>query len=548
MAVDGTTATLAAWNPGANGNVEALGLDATTLYAGGAFATLGGAARTNLGALDRATGAINAWDPSVNGAVHDLTLSGNRLFAGGAFTTVTATPRANLAAFDLPALTLAAWAPATDGSVEAVVARADGTVVYVGGAFTLAGGLARANLAALTATDGAPTPWAPATDGPVLDLELSRATGSRPVDAVLYLGGTFTTAAGATRYNAAGIDTATGAPDPWDPGTDTTVRAVTRSGTAVFVGGAYTWINGAPRAYVAALRADTLELDRAGNPGANAPVRGIDTARGGTVYVGGEFSTLGGAARNRAGALDPVTGAVTPWNPNVRSGNVSAVAAGSSRIFLGGTFASVGGITRARIAAVDTSGALVGAWNPTANNSIRFLELSPDETRLYAGGPFTSIGGAPRPGCAELTADPGTLIAFAPTNGGDVVSLDLSSDGQRLWCSTANNRTYMYAPLGGTNGPLWTVQTGGDVQAAADSPTELYIGGHFGQVRGGGQRTHAASIDIATGTMTAWNPSPYGVYGVWALEIVGGRVLMGGDFDNVGLYTQPRFAAFGGTP
>lgn len=549
-AIDGSTAVLSAWNPGSNGAVDALALDSSSVYVGGTFGVLGGSGRSNLGSFDRASGALGAWNPGVDGAVRDLVLQGGRLYVAGAFATVAAAPRANLAVFDVPALTLTAWNPGTDGPVEAVAARSDGAAVYAGGSFTLAGGAARSNLAALDPASGLATPWAPGTDGPVYDLELSRATGSRPVDAVLYLGGTFTVAAGVTRYNAAGVVTATGAPDTWDPGTDTTVRTVTRSGTTVFVGGSYTWVNGAPRAYVAALRADTLELDRAWNPGADAPVRSIDAAPDGSaVYVGGEFSVLGGASRSRAGALDPTTGTVTGWNPNVRSGNVSAVAAGTTSIFLGGTFATVGGIARSRIAAVDPTGALLTGWNPGSNNSVRFLELSPDETRLYAGGPFSSIGGAARPGCAELAAGAGTLTTFAPTNGGDVVSLDLSTDGQRLWCSTANNRTYMYAPLEGTNTPLWTVQTGGDVQAAADSATELYIGGHFGQVRGGGKRTHAASIDIATGATTAWNPSPYGAYGVWALEVVGGRVLMGGDFDTMGVgYTQPRFAAFAGTP
>jgi hypothetical protein len=167
---------------------------------------------------------------------------------------------------------------------------------------------------------------------------------------------------------------------------------------------------------------------------------------------------------------------------------------------------------------------------------------------VYAGGPFSSISGASRPGCAELDAATGNETAFDPSQGGVIVSMDLSSDGRRLWCSTSSNRTYMYDPA--SNNPIWTLQTGGDVQAADDSADELYIGGHFSNTKGqgGAQRVHLASVSRTNAITSSWNPSAGGVYGVWAIEVVGDKVLVGGDFDNTGGRRQPRFAVYVGTP
>lgn len=542
-----TAGAVLPWQPSPDGTVRAIAADVTQVYLGGSFGKAGGAARANLAAVHLTTGAATAWNPGADAPVHDLSLAAGVVYAGGEFDQVAGQPRAHLAAVSTGGA-LGSWNPGTDGVVSAVVAKKDGSVVYAGGQFAMAGATQRQNLAAFQGSTGAATTWNPGADGPVLDLALSRATATASAEATLHVGGTFTRAGGAVRYNLAGIDAASGTATAWDPGADTTVRAVSTSGTKIFVGGSFSWINGGPRKYVAALHRTTLELDRDWVADASAPVNALAVdPNGGALYIGGEFVTLSGQDRKHLAAVVPSTGAVTGWAPRTNN-PVKAIAPTQSAVYVGGTFSNINGIARSRIGAVNTTtGATLTTFNPGASDTVRFLELSPDLTRLYVGGRFATISGVPRPGCAELTASTGSATSFAPSTGGDVVSLDLANNGDTLWCSTSSNRTYSYPLVGGPTAPTWTTQTSGDVQAAEDDGGDLYIGGHFSSIKEGNkqhQRLHAASLSTGTGLATAWNPSVAGIMGVWEIAVVGDLLLVGGDFAKVGGKTQPSFAVF----
>lgn len=86
-AFDTTTATnnvVAGFNPDAGGNVSALALDTANdlVYAGGAFTTIGGQARSRLAELSMADGTANAWDPSVTTTVNTLYFASDVLYVG----------------------------------------------------------------------------------------------------------------------------------------------------------------------------------------------------------------------------------------------------------------------------------------------------------------------------------------------------------------------------------------------------------------------------------------------------------------------------------
>ena len=105
----------ARWTAAPNGSVTALALEDGTLYAGGAFTSIGGASRTRLAALDAATGHATAFDA--------------KLSNDGRTTTVTA-----------------------------LAASGDGTV-FAAGEFERAGGEDRYDLAELDGDTGTATPW-----------------------------------------------------------------------------------------------------------------------------------------------------------------------------------------------------------------------------------------------------------------------------------------------------------------------------------------------------------------------------------------------------
>ena len=81
-AVDATTGLATAWNPSADADVYALAPVGSTVYAGGAFTSIGGQPRSSLAALD-ANGAATPWDPTPFGPVYALSASETSIYARG---------------------------------------------------------------------------------------------------------------------------------------------------------------------------------------------------------------------------------------------------------------------------------------------------------------------------------------------------------------------------------------------------------------------------------------------------------------------------------
>jgi hypothetical protein len=104
-AFDMITRRVTAWNPEADAPVRALAHAGNSVYAGGDFAIIGGQRRHRIAALDRVTGRATAWYPDDSTAssqayVTALAVSGNTLYAGGYFATMGGANRSNLAALD----------------------------------------------------------------------------------------------------------------------------------------------------------------------------------------------------------------------------------------------------------------------------------------------------------------------------------------------------------------------------------------------------------------------------------------------------------------
>ncbi|MCA1845475.1 MAG: PQQ-like beta-propeller repeat protein, partial [Actinobacteria bacterium] len=95
------------WEGTADGDVVALAIDGSTVYAGGHFDIITGSnvagqnVRHHLAAFDAATGALKPWAPTVSGphGVWALWASGGSVIAGGDFQVVAATVSAGMARF-----------------------------------------------------------------------------------------------------------------------------------------------------------------------------------------------------------------------------------------------------------------------------------------------------------------------------------------------------------------------------------------------------------------------------------------------------------------
>ncbi|MGA2507122.1 MAG: hypothetical protein ABSF80_06580 [Chitinispirillaceae bacterium] len=530
-ALDATTGTATAWNPNANSGVGALAVSGTTVYAGGNFSSIGGATRNNIAALDSATGTAISWNPNANYLVNVLVLSGSTVYAGGEFTSIGGQPRSCIAALDAATGNATVWNPnATDGyntRVDALVMN--GTTVYAGGIFDSIGGQLRSCIAALDATTGNATAWNPnASGGYLTEVHALAVSGT-----TVYAGGDFNNIGGQPRRFFAALDAATGNATAWNPIANDVVVALAVSGTTVYVGGGFYSIGGQLRSCIAALDSATGNAT-AWNPNARSSYYGpsvnVLAVSGTTVYVGGDFDTIGGATRNNIAALDAATGNATAWNPNA-GGSVDALAVSETTVYAGGGFDTIGGQPRNYIAALDAATGTATTWNPNASGgyySSSVLALAVSGTTVYAGGDFTSIGGATRNYIAALDATTGTATAWNPNAGLSVYALAVSGTtvyagggfdtigGQPRNCIAALDATT-------GNATAWNPNAGGSVDALAVSGTSVYAGGGFTSI-GGQPRNHIAAIDATTGTATAWNP---GADTVTALAVNGTTVYVG---------------------
>ena len=266
-AVDRVTGDLMPWNPklGSANLVNALASSNGVVYIGGVFdlvnvvvtsTGLSGQARRNLAAVDAVTGLATPWNPNIfDGEIKALAVAASVVYAGGSFQQVgplgQEAIRLNLAAFDAGSGLATPWNPpvrGVNGDVVSALQLSDG-LAYVGGQFDEVGGQARENLAAVDRATSVATSWNLAANNTVFTFF----DDGRH----LYVGGLFTAIGGQARGRLAAIDKTTGLLTSWNPDANGPIRTIVVSGGNVFVGGDFTTINGRPQSHLAVLDSDT---------------------------------------------------------------------------------------------------------------------------------------------------------------------------------------------------------------------------------------------------------------------------------------------------
>ncbi|MCC6349081.1 MAG: T9SS type A sorting domain-containing protein [Candidatus Eisenbacteria bacterium] len=369
-----------------------------TLFVAGEADSLGGSPSSYLAALSTRTGERFSWDPRPNWEISTLALADGVIYAGGAFTSMGPwVRRHDLAAFDAVTGKVTPWAPEPDYTVQDIVVQ--GGVVYVGGSFSFVGGQPRTGIAALDSVSGLATPWNPGVNGTVYSLAPWRGT--------MLLGGSFGAVGGQPRRNIAAIDETTGLPTPWNPNADDIVYTIVPGDSVIYVGGWFGSIGGQVRASLAAIDPQG-GFPTTWTPSTDGIVNKI-AILGGTIFVGGEFNFVNGQQRDGLAAISSV-GDLTPWSANA-SRRILALAASDSTVYAGGGFSFVGGEPRFCIAALNAHTGAVREWYPTPDGIVWCLAAT--DTRVYAGGAFARMGVWPQASFAVMTpadyAGPGTL-------------------------------------------------------------------------------------------------------------------------------------------
>lgn len=413
-ALTADTGELLPWIPDPSGPVHALRISGTTIYLGGDFRNAGfGAPRSRAAAFDT-SGALLPWDPSTTGVADALAVAGNTVYVGGSFTAANAVFRTHLAALDANGALLP-WIPGVAGASQFVSASVSallvsGSTVYVGGLFAVIGGGFHSNLAALDANGiGQHIASFNPADSSTLNSGVNALASNGNL---LYAGGYFTEHL-ATYFKADAPGSA-GQRVAYNPQINDVVFALAMEGGSLYVGGAFTSIGGAPRERLALFDA-TLDPPRpflqGWNVRANNWVTRLVTGSG-QVYAAGFFTALdngsGSQVRNHFATVT-ASAAIPSW-PAQPDLDVNLMAATAGAVYLAGNFTSIGGIARNRLAAIGTNGVLDANFHPqVAGLSALPSVVATANGKIYVGGDFTSIDGRPR-GCFATLNPDGTVV------------------------------------------------------------------------------------------------------------------------------------------
>jgi uncharacterized delta-60 repeat protein len=201
------------------------------------------------------------------------------------------------------------------------------------------------------------------------------------------------------------------------------------------------------------------DLDFSFDPasGVNGTVRSLVAQADGRVIIGGEFSTVRGAARSGIARLnadgtvdrtfDPGLGVTSVRRPPPRVGTNYTTTSGvvysiasqpDGRLLIGGDFFMVNGVNRNRIARLNADGSLDTSFDPGtgASNTVYSIALQADG-KVLIGGSFTNVNGVSRNCIARLNADGsvdnsfdlGTLVGTPSTY---ISSIAVQADGKVL--------------------------------------------------------------------------------------------------------------------
>jgi len=569
-ALAATTGALASWNPNPSYSsdprfawVHALLAYGSTIYIGGHFDAIGGAALNNLAAVDATTGAATGWNPNVNG---EVTALGIRvldrrpftvtIFVGGKFTTVNNVAHWCVAGIDAGTGIPTSWAPFVSDYVRAVIPLLAGPV-YVAGDFTTINGQPRQSIAAIDLSTGnVVSGWAPNANGRVYGLAILGST--------LYASGNFTTIGGLPRTGLAAIDLSSGTPTSWNPGLGGYANAVAVGTNSVFAGGSFTNAGGVTRHNLAALDA-TTGLPTSWNPDVEGnSVVDINAlaVSGSKLYVGGTFSSIGNSARTGLAAIDLNTGVPTSWGPSLTNTgsdpSVNAIALGGNAVYIAGRFDFVAGQFRDNLAAIDATSGTPTNWLPQADG-VEMTALMVAGGTVYIGGDFSSMGGLTRHHLAAVDAATGSPTSWNPdvsTNSYATVS-SLAAGGTNIWVGGyfdhvgGRQRTNLAAvdPIDG-HANTWDDYVSGIVEALAVDGSTLYAAGQFDSV-GGAPHSSLASVDLTSGMVRPWgadfNSGDEGFPGyIQSIALSGGRIIAGGLFPGVNGYAHSNLAVLSG--
>jgi len=367
--------------------------------------------------------------------------------------------------------------------------------------------------------------------------------------------------------------------------TNSTVWGLASANNVVYLGGSFTTVrppgaaagtNQTARNRLAAFNATTGALVTTFNHNVNGTIRALATSRDATtLYVGGDFTTVDGVARNRVAAFRLSDGSLTSWAPSAAA-RVSAIYPTAQTVYLGGSFGRINNIARKFIAAVDSStGALRTGFAPVLDSAVWAIGGTASGDRIYAGGAFKSVNGDTT-WHAAVALDPTTaaVLPFSAISAIPTPSAACTSNTKVI----RSDATTVYFGNEGTGGGCfdgtfaansdgslkWTSNCLGATQAIEVVGAQLYVGAHIHDCSadqgfdpnafpelgwGAAMARHLTMRSTLDGKIGAWSPQTNGGSGLGprVMATDGSQLFVGGEFTAVNGKAQQGFARFAST-
>ncbi len=392
--LNSTTAVVdAGWNANANTGILSMAISGATVYAAGVFDSMGGQPTKYLTRLNTTTGAVDAgWKPSLNDAAYCLAISGTGVYAGGIFTMAKAAEIHDLARINnTTGVVDESWNPEQVNSVSAWAQYGSSikaiTIGYAGIYISSNGNVVRLDKVTGVIDLG----WQARSDGQ-LDCHVSDGNA-------FYYGGTFTIAGTATaRKSLASVGVNSPFVSVWNPNVTpnfSEVFALALDGPDIYAGGQFTGIGGGSSTNIARLNNTTGALKPfVSLNGASGYVKCI-AITGSEMYLGHSY-----AATSLTKILMADRAIISTWAPNP-DGAMAVVTTSGADVYAGGDFTTIGGQARNYLAKLNNiNGAADASWNPDPDSTV--LVLSAKDSFVYVGGMFSNIAGASKQGIARF--------------------------------------------------------------------------------------------------------------------------------------------------
>ena len=361
-----------------------------------------------------------------------------------------------------------------------------------------------------------------------------------------------------------------------------TVYAFAQVGQTMYVGGRFaqvrdktgtTTFNRSNFAAFNALTGEILPLDLPASSSVQVIVAAPDKK---SIYIGGDFSTIGGVAARGLVRFDLTTGTIDPLFLPGLDGSVSDAAFVGSRLVIAGTF------TR-QLRAIDPLTGLdtgfirfqlTGKTNPNDAIRVRRFAADPAGTTIVALGNFTAIDNQPRLQAfrVDLTTTPRATLSPWHVPRLDVVcpvdnftrGVDFSPDGSYFVLANTGGKNgtvglcdaaarFETADQGTAIEPTWINWTGGDsLYSVAVTGVAVYVGGHqrwldnpYGSDSAGPgavSRPGIGAIDPVSGLALPWNPTKTRGHGTEKLYVTSAGLWVGSDGQTFAGLDRPGIA------